>query len=172
MFYWRLPAIGCIGHGAIFGFHASRRAGWLAPSCRVRFQAVLRSVFGSFFPQVRVFNNFSASLSGLFRASYVVFSFVFSNFSGLFLQNNVFLSHNFNAKRRSAQCSERYAAFFDPFLSGFVPRAGNRSPIPDKTTILADKSQTNSRVEKAGVGRQQAGADLRFQQSAVRGLFC
>ena len=54
---------------------------------------VFRFVFGLFFPQARVFNNFSGLFSGLFLAILVAFAFVFSNFSGLFFQNNIFLSH-------------------------------------------------------------------------------
>jgi len=50
----------------------------------------LRFVFGSFFPQLRVFNNFSASFSGSFLATHVAFPFVFSNFSGSFLKKVFF----------------------------------------------------------------------------------
>jgi len=43
----------------------------------------------SFFPQLRVFNNFSASFSGSFSAIHVAFPFVFSNFSGSFLKRGI-----------------------------------------------------------------------------------
>jgi len=49
----------------------------------------LRFVFGSFFPQLRVFNNFSASFSGSFLATHVACPFVFSNFPGLFLKKGI-----------------------------------------------------------------------------------
>ena len=45
------------------------------------------------FPLSRVFNNFSALFSGLFLAIYVVFPFIFSNFSALFFQKRIFMSH-------------------------------------------------------------------------------
>ena len=44
---------------------------------------------GSFFPQLRVFNNFSASVSGSLSATPVAFPFVFSNFSGSFLKKGI-----------------------------------------------------------------------------------
>jgi hypothetical protein len=52
---------------------------------------VLRFVFGSFFPQLHVFNNFSASCFGSLLAINVAFPFVFSNFSGSFLKKVFFL---------------------------------------------------------------------------------
>ncbi len=51
-----------------------------------------------FFPQLRVFNNFSALFSGLFSFVFGGRSFVFSNFSALFFKIPSFLSHNCNAK--------------------------------------------------------------------------
>ena len=51
-------------------------------------------VSGLFFPQVRVFNNFSALFSGLFLAIHVVFPCVFNNFSALFFKKRIFLSHS------------------------------------------------------------------------------
>src|SRR5689334_13766278 len=48
-----------------------------------------RFVSGSFFPQVRVFNNFSASFSGSFLAIHVALPFVFSNFSGSFFKKGI-----------------------------------------------------------------------------------
>jgi len=49
----------------------------------------LGSFSGSFFPQVRVFNNFSASFSGSFLAIHVALPFVFNNFSGSFLKKGI-----------------------------------------------------------------------------------
>jgi len=48
-----------------------------------------------FFPQLRIFNNFSALFSGLFRFVFGARFFVISNFSALFFKNRVFLSHAF-----------------------------------------------------------------------------
>jgi len=53
-------------------------------SLRFKKHGLVRFVSGSFFPQVRVFNNFSALFSGLFLATHVAVPFVFSNFSGSF----------------------------------------------------------------------------------------
>ena len=47
---------------------------------------VLRFAFGSLFPQLRIFNNFSASFSGSVRFVFWLFLFVFSNFSGSFFK--------------------------------------------------------------------------------------
>jgi hypothetical protein len=63
------------------------------------------SFLALFFPQLRVFNNFSALFFGLFLASYVCASFVFNNFSGSFLKKGIlfYFSASFcviNARRR------------------------------------------------------------------------
>jgi len=50
---------------------------------------VFRFVFGSFFPHVRVFNNFSASFSGSVRFVFQPSSFVFNNLSGSFLKKGI-----------------------------------------------------------------------------------
>jgi len=50
---------------------------------------VFRFVSGSFFSQVCVFNNFSASFSGSYSAIHVVFPCVFNNFSGSFLKKGI-----------------------------------------------------------------------------------
>jgi hypothetical protein len=55
------------------------KAGYIAPR-------VLRFVSGSFFPQLRVFNNFSASFFGLLRFVFWGQSFVINNFSGSFFK--------------------------------------------------------------------------------------
>ena len=52
-------------------------------------QLVFRFVFGSLFPQLRVFNNFSASFSGSVRFVFWPRSFVFSNFSGSFFKKGI-----------------------------------------------------------------------------------
>jgi len=51
--------------------------------------SIFRFVFGSFFPQERVFNNFSASLSGSLRFPFWPRSFVFNNLSGSFLKKGI-----------------------------------------------------------------------------------
>jgi len=50
---------------------------------------VLRFVFGSLFPQERVFNNFSAWLSGSVRFVILPSPFVFNNLSGSFLKKGI-----------------------------------------------------------------------------------
>jgi hypothetical protein len=47
------------------------------------------SFLGSFFPQERVFNNFSASFLGSFRFVFWYRSFVINNFSGSFLKKGI-----------------------------------------------------------------------------------
>jgi len=54
---------------------------------------VFNNIASSFFPQIRVFNNFSASFLGSFRFVFGARYFVFNNFSGSFFKNRVFLSH-------------------------------------------------------------------------------
>ena len=53
-----------------------------------------------FFPQLRIFNNFSALFFGLFRFVFQGRHFVINNFSALFFKITSFLSHNFNAKTK------------------------------------------------------------------------
>src|SRR5690349_11636089 len=48
---------------------------------------------GSFFPQLRIFNNFSASFFGSFRFVFGCRSCIFNNFSGSFFKITSFLSH-------------------------------------------------------------------------------
>jgi len=60
---------------------------------------MLRFVSGSFFPQLRVFNNFSASFSGLFLATYVAVPFVFNNFSGSFCKKGILFSFSLHKSR-------------------------------------------------------------------------
>ncbi len=50
---------------------------------------VFRFVFGSFFPQLRVFNNFSASFFGSFRFVFWPFLSIFNNFSGSFFKKGI-----------------------------------------------------------------------------------
>jgi hypothetical protein len=59
---------------------------------------VFRFVFGLFFPQERVFNNFSALFFGLFRFVFRVLACVFNNFSGLFLKKGI-LFYFFDPKK-------------------------------------------------------------------------
>jgi len=54
---------------------------------------VLRFVLALFFPQVRVFNNFSALFLGLFSFVFCCQTFIINNFSALFFKKRVFLSH-------------------------------------------------------------------------------
>jgi len=57
---------------------------------------VFRFVSGSFFSQVRVFNNFSASLFGSLRFAFWAFLFRINNLSGSFLKKGIlfcFLLH-------------------------------------------------------------------------------
>jgi len=50
---------------------------------------IFQFVFGSLFPQLRIFNNFSASFSGSFRFVFEARSFVFNNLSGSFLKKGI-----------------------------------------------------------------------------------
>jgi len=54
-----------------------------------------------FFPQARVFNNFSALFFGLFRFVFQRRSFVFSNFSALFFKITSFLSHSSQNRQKN-----------------------------------------------------------------------
>ena len=55
-------------------------------------------VLGSFFQQVRIFNNFPASLLGSFGFVFSGRCFVINNFPASFFKKRVFLSHNFSSK--------------------------------------------------------------------------
>jgi len=47
------------------------------------------SFSGSFFPQPRIFNNFSGSVSGSVRFAFELRFFVFNNFSGSFFKKGI-----------------------------------------------------------------------------------
>jgi hypothetical protein len=66
-------------------------------------------VSGSFFPQVRVFNNFPASFSGSFLAIYVAFPCVFNNFSGSFFKKGILFYFFISSvpKNRRSQALEK-----------------------------------------------------------------
>ncbi len=70
---------------------------------------VFSFVFGSFFPQVLIFSNFSASFSGSFRFAFQARSCVFNNFSGSFF---------------------KITSFFVPF----VPKSKSASLFPGRST--------------------------------------
>jgi hypothetical protein len=59
----------------------------------VGLDSCIELISGSFFPQPRIFNNFSALFSGLFRFVFEARLFVFNNFSALFFKKRIFLSH-------------------------------------------------------------------------------
>jgi len=63
-----------------------------------------------FFPQLRIFNNFSALFSGLFRFVFGARFFVISNFSALFFKNRVFLSHAFKWPKAIIQLIQQLTA--------------------------------------------------------------
>jgi hypothetical protein len=81
---------------------------------------------GSFFPQERVFNNFPASLFGLFRFVFHQRRFIFSNFSALFFKKGIlflFLASNSTAFKQlttgyhaSRQKSSKIARSLVPWL--------------------------------------------------------
>jgi hypothetical protein len=50
---------------------------------------VFRFVFGLFFPQERIVNNFSALFFGLFSFVFQPRTFIFNNLSGLFLKKGI-----------------------------------------------------------------------------------
>src|ERR1041385_8241161 len=114
-------------------------------------QFVFRFVSGSFFPQLRVFNNFSASLSGSFSAIHVAFLCIFNNFSGSFFKKGIlfcFLSpepvKNSRLLYREISCCARLRRgkkySLRPAGSHSSPASGQQI----KTTILAHKSQAHS----------------------------
>jgi len=129
------------------------------------------SLSGSFFPQVCVFNNFSASFSGSVRFAFEARPFVFNNFSGSFLKKGIlfcFFIFVFSSENplRKLSC-ERSHRLLTPgfccsrtrghevansilFRIGTAGRKGlatsRRPPLAHtgKTTMLADKSQAKS----------------------------
>ena len=100
-----------------------------------------------FFPQLRVFNNFSALFSGLFRFVFGGQTFVISNFSALFFKITSFLSHLSQKTRKLALFR---AVTCVPLPDAREPADTGRSKARrssaghHKAIILAHKSQENS----------------------------
>jgi len=72
---------------SLAGFHIVSFLGWFIFNEIGSF--ALRFVLGSLFQQLRVFNNFSASLFGSVRFVFQPSSFVFNNLSGSFLKKGI-----------------------------------------------------------------------------------
>jgi hypothetical protein len=88
------------------------------------------SFSGSFFPQLRIFNNFSASFFGSFRFVFGSRSFVFNNLSGSFLKKGILFCFFVPEPVKKARFACLFNYLVRPFCLQFTFKPQGRSLRP------------------------------------------